>query len=89
MRDFTPFVDLQLTFTAGATRECEPLTVIRDNLVEGDEFFSVTIIRTDFSLGPITSVEITIEDSDRELTTTLSLIMNYSIITMGRTHNQL
>ena len=89
MRDFTPFVDLQLTFTAGATEVCEPLTVIQDDLVEGDEFFSVTIIRTDFSLGPITSVEITIEDSDRKLATTLSLIVNYCIITMDRTHNWL
>ena len=70
-RDFTPFVDLQLTFTAGATEVCEPVTVAQDNLVEVDEFFSVTITRTDFSLGPIISVQITIEDSDRELNTTL------------------
>ena len=68
--DYTPFEGLELTFTAGATRVCEPLLVAQDDLVEENEYFSVSITRTfTFGVGLITSLQMTIQDSDRKFMT--------------------
>ena len=55
-----------MTFQPGSTRTCEPLRVIQDDVVEGDEFFTVTIVRADVTLGSIKTAQVEIQDSDSE-----------------------
>ena len=67
--DYTPLLEVELMFTVGATRMCTTISVIEDDLVEENEFFTVSITRTDAGLGEITSTQVTIEDNDGKLMT--------------------
>lgn len=68
LEDYIPLLE-ELTFTVGAMRVCTTLSVIEDDLVEGNEFFTVSITTTDAGLGAITSTRVTIEDNDGKLMT--------------------
>lgn len=73
--DFVPFVEDVVTFEPGSTETCHPLIVTQDNLVEGDEFLTVTIVRADVTLGAITTSQVEIQDSDSEFSYTCTYLM--------------
>lgn len=61
---------------------CEPLIVIQDDLVEGDEFLTVSIIRADVTLGAITATQVEIQDSDSEFKETSNCTWDAQISTV-------
>ena len=75
--NFTGIEDFSLTDGNQATLEialgisevCESLTVVKDSIVEGDEFLFLDIKSQDFQISNPSRVQITIFDSNRKFIT--------------------
>ena len=59
-----------VTFLAGSTEQCFPVTIVDDPLTEDDEVFDLTAVLVNpifgVEIGPQGTVPVTIEDDDGE-----------------------
>lgn len=69
----------ELIFAVGETIQCANITVIDDNIVEGDESFFVEIRHDDNIITTVSAVLITDNDSKRERTTIILYNSGYLV----------